>query len=211
MNYTKLDDYAHFADDSATLESLFLNEQMIGLLDLIEDEQAKGRARQGIIAALQGVLNELQQDEKNQPEGNFKVLVKSHHVQLREVLFKITRSAFPIALKGILIAAGVGGGDVGVDVAAAAGEAAISVRELIQRLDASELDTCEAILRVVARKEPLVLTVHRASLDEIEAVFNNDPELTKPDNLQLTVNDLSNRHVLEAEVVGGAIYYKVTF
>jgi hypothetical protein len=211
MNYTKLDDYAHFPDDSATLESLFLNEQMIGLLDLIEDDQAKAQAREKFIAAIQSVLPELQQDEKNQPEGGLKILVKSHHVQLREVLLKITRSAFPIAIKGILMAAGVGGGGIGVDVATAAGEAAISVRELIQKLDATELDTCEAILRVITRKEPLVLTVHKANLDEIEAIFNNDPELTKPANLQLTVDDLTNRGVLEAEAVGGTTYYKVTF
>jgi len=208
MDYIELDEYAHFASDPNTIEQLFLHDEGLSALDAIKDDSTKARLRAKIISQLQQTLEEIQQLDKNQPEGELKVIVKKHHIQLRKGIFNIVRLAIPLALKAALV--GIGAGD-GVDLITKGSEAVISTKELIQKLDVTELGTCEAILRAIARKKPLVLTVHQASLAEIQQIFKDDPELIAPENLNETLADLTQRSVLTKTMIEKITYYNVVF
>jgi hypothetical protein len=207
QDYVELDDYAHFKDDPAVIERLFFeeNETMRGLLKKIPDEEERAKAKQEIIAAIQSFLARLQKEDINQPEGGLKVIVKGHHIQLRKALLKIARAAIPVAAVAIL------GGDPSFEVVGAVAEGTTSTFELIQKLNDSELATCEAVLRVINRKKPLTLTVHKANLEEVEDIFDHDPELLRPGSVENTLKDLAGRGVLQKEEASGTTYYKVTF
>jgi hypothetical protein len=207
QDYVELDDYAHFKDDPVVIERLFIkeNETMRGLLEKIPDEGERAKAKQEIIAAIQRFLAQLQKEDINQPEGGLKVIIKGHHIQLRKALLKIARAAIPVAAVLIL------GGDPKFEVVGAVAEGATSTFELIQKLDDSELSTCEAVLRAINRKTPLTLTVHMASLEEVEDIFDHDSELLRPKSVEDALKDLAERGVLQKESVSGTTFYKVTF
>lgn len=209
QDYVELDDYAHFKDDPAVIERLFIekNETMRGLLEKIPDEGQRAKAKQEVIATIQSFLAKLQKEEINQPEGGLKVIIKGHHIQLRKALLKIAKAAIPVAAVAIL------GGDPTIEVVGAVAEGTTSTFELIQKLDDSELATCEAVLRVINRKKPLTLTVHKANLEEVEGIFDHDSELLRPESVADTLKDLTERGVLQKEkdTASGTTYYKVTF
>lgn len=208
MDYQEFDDYALFADNTQTVEHLFLANGSFTFLNEIKDEMVRAEIRSTIISSIQALMPELQADEKNKPEGGFKTLMGKHHIQLRNVLLRIARNVAPIAAKAALIGIGA---DIGIEAGIAVGETIHATGKLIQKLAESELDTCEAISRVIARKEPLTLAIHKASLDEVENIFEHDSELEKPTSVEATLKSLVEKKVLELENIGSTPYYKIVF
>jgi hypothetical protein len=207
MNYEELDDYVHFQPDAETIEQLFFDDDSFAFLDEIQNTETREEIKSKIISSIQALMPELQNDEKNEPEAGFKILVKKHHIQLRKILLKIARNVVPIAVKTAL----AGPAGLAVEATVAVGDTIFETRELFQKLDESELDTCEAISRVIARKERLTLTIHKASLSEVEEIFKHDSELEKPDNVEATLKKLVEKKVLDAEEMGSTPYYKIVF
>jgi hypothetical protein len=208
MDYQELDDYAHFADNTQTIEHLFLANDNFAFLNEIKDATVRAEIRSTIISSIQALMPELQADEKNEPEGGFKIIVRKHHIQLRKALLRIAKNVVPIAAKAALIGVGA---DIGIKAGVAVAENIYATTKLIQKLDESELDTCEAISRVIARKESFTLTIHKASLDEVEKIFEHDLELEKPANVEATVKNLVEKKVLEVETIGSTPYYEIVF
>jgi hypothetical protein len=208
MDYQELDDYAHFADSTQTIEQLFLANDNFAFLNEIKDETVRAEIKSTIISSIQSLMPALQADEKNEPEGGFKILVGKHHIQLRKGLLRIARNVVPIAAKCALIGVGA---DTGIEAGVTVADTIHATVKLIQKLDESELDTCEAISRVIARKQSLTLAIHKASVEEVKEIFDHDAELERPTNIEATLNTLVEKKVLELEKVGSTSYYKIVF
>jgi hypothetical protein len=208
MQLQKLGGYVFIEKNEAAIKSLLSEGELGEIFGQVSDPLEREAAIASSIGEIRNILEELQAEPINLSEGELKAIVGSHHIKLREGIYSCLFIGSQLILTLALGATGPGlvwivpGGSAII-------QSVSKARDLIKKLDESELATCEAVFRAIKHKHAQALKVNKASLAEISTIFDTDPNLLRPDELEVVISGLVSKGVLNQSTVGKEVYYEL--
>jgi hypothetical protein len=147
-------------DDDAGLEKALRALGFMEQIEQIEDARERERALGEAKARLKDFFEEVHGLPVNQPDGEVKAIVRGKFIPVWKTLFTFVEVGAKVV------------GSLHSPVAALSLLSTLpKLKDLVKRLDDTELLVIEALLTVIFRKQPLVLKEDGASRDEIKALF----------------------------------------
>jgi hypothetical protein len=167
---------------------------------------------------LRGVARELTEISDNPQNWMYRgvPVVKSRakfgdkSVPIREVLLVSAAYSLPIIIAVSALVTGPTGLVLAAKAAGAIGPATASLYNAINTYTPTELDVHTAVVAAMHRNYSRTLKGDGVALEEVEASFEADPKLLRPENLKAVLDDMANekKRMLIRSVEGGAEVFK---